>query len=123
MEPAEELLRRSGRSSGNILVRSRMQARKYVVAEATEGYANYSRGYHQNRGHVRARRPIAAEPQCARTSTQAEHQQQLPAEADAGLSEEEHGLPLPEPGSSCGAEPSTCAASEVRWAEAMAAKE
>ena len=99
-----------------------MQARKYAVAEATEGYANYSLGYHQDRGHVRVRRPTAAEPQCARTNEQAE-QQQLPAEAGAGLSEEEHGLPLPEPGSSCGAEPSTCAASEVRWAEAVASEE
>ena len=100
-----------------------MQARKYAVAEATEGYANYSGGYHQNRGHVRARRSTAAEPQCVRTSEQAEHQQQLPAEADVGLSEEEHGFPLPEPGSSCGAESSTSAASEVRWAEAMASEE
>ena len=99
-----------------------MQARKYAVAEATEGYANYSLGYHQDSGHVRVRRPTAAEPQCARTNKQAE-QQQLPAEADAGLSEEEHGLPLPEPGSSGGAEPSTCSASEVRWAEAVAAEE
>ena len=55
MEPVEELLRRCGRGSGDILVCSGMQARKYVVAEVAEGYANHSRGYHQDRGHVRAR--------------------------------------------------------------------